>query len=775
MSRLLTKEELDRIYNAIPATPQGEELKKDLAKRLEGRYFQVTAIPQIIGQAEEIAHSSQSLEPRPLTPAEIDRIIAALPKVRSANKEVGSVATKEIRDKVRQQLQRIEITPLGIPELTQALVNKFEGSRIAPGSTIGTTAAEAFGAQITQMTLNTFHSAGSAKNVSAGVSRVRELIRATPNPKYRSCSVFFTRRDLSLEDIIADLRPDIVGLKIADLILDYDIDQKSSLMEEEPFWYGLYRSLIRNDFGQEDQFILRLSLNVDLMYAYKIAPVDIAARIEERGGVIVVYSPLNLGIIDIYALEEVANRSEEALDPRQAEILFLQLTVLPEIGPIRLTGVEGITGLFPVSLPTMSIVSSEIDLHDGKWLLKYNRARLLSSGIGTDTLKRLVTQAGLKVVPSKDYQGIGLVVESIEPPIALINRRVADDDKETNEWEEAERKKGIRFPYRPPTPLGRAAKFYYADTVGSNYKVLLGRDDVDTRYTVSNDVHEIVSTLGIEAARNFLLLELLRVITAEGSYINPRHVSMVVEFMTNQGRVLPITYFGIQRQPIGALALASFERSMNVFKSAASYNKVEPIQSTSTSIYVGQRAPIGTGAIDVLTDKEMVATRQKELEASRPSPEELTQAIEQLEDVMIGGSIVADESIDLNEMFSRASPAIFSPTKEVPSTKIITVGKPAPIQPSPVPVVSNQLVQVQRTVDQTGLPCLPQVEEVMTRRDLPSTSTAELRNRNLRPIPTLQALPTQGIIQPVTPSKSPQRASRRPSSFQQSRSILPRK
>jgi len=228
----------------------------------------------------------------------------------------------------------------------------------------------------------------------------------------------------------------------------------------------------------------------------------------------------------------------------------------------------------------MSIVSSEIDLHDGKWLLKYNRARLLSSGIGIDTLKRLVTQAGLKVVSSKDYEGIGLVVESTEPPIALINRRVADDDKETNEWEEAERKKEVRFPYRPPTPLGRAAKFYYADTVGSNYKALLGRDDVDTRYTVSNDVHEIVSTLGIEAARNFLLLELLRVITAEGSYVNPRHVSMVVEFMTNQGRVLPITYFGIQRQPIGALALASFERSMNVFKSAASYNKVEPIQST---------------------------------------------------------------------------------------------------------------------------------------------------------------------------------------------------
>jgi hypothetical protein len=771
MSRNLTSDELSSILDLIPPTEQGQTLRQELTKRLEGRRFETSTIPRIVAQAKRVAQSLETLEPRPLTPLEIEDIVKALPKVKSADKEAGEMATEEIRDKVRRQLQGIKITPLGIPMLTEELINKFSLSRIAPGSTIGVNAAEAFGAQITQMTLNTFHSAGSSKNVSAGVGRIKEIIRATTNPKFRSCSVFFKNRSLSLEDLIRDVRPEIVGLKIADLLLDYELDNRSSLMEEEPFWYKLYRSLIRSDFGQYDTFLLRIYLSTDLLYAYKLDMAEIAAKIEEGGGVIAVYSPLNLGLIDIYATPEIARESGQLNDPDQATIVFLQTIVLPRIGPIRLTGIEGIDGLFPVSLPVMSVVSSETDLGDDTWLLKYNLTRLHSSGIGKDSLIKLVKEVGLEVVPSDEYDSVGLVVKSTESPISLIGRKIAEDDKETSAWEDSERKKGILFPQRPPTALARAAKFYYADTIGSNYKLLLSREDIDARYTTSNDVHEILDALGIEAARNFLILELLRVITAEGSYINTRHVGIVAEFMTNQGRVVPITYFGIQRQPIGALALASFERAMTVFSSAASYNKVENILSTSTSIYVGKRAPIGTGYVDIIPTQ---ASREETKQIPKPSPQELSRAIEQLDNVILGENIV-DSSIDMEEMLARTAPVMYTPTKERQGTKIISLGRPSPPQIAPLPVVSDQLIEVRQ--QQTTLPCLPKVEEVTINRQLPGPSTSEVQNRNLHPIPTLQTLPTQGFIKPISNGRPPSAPSRpiARGGLSSSRSITPKR
>ena len=68
---------------------------------------------------------------------------------------------------------------------------RFAQSLVNPGEMIGTVAAQSIGEPATQMTLNTFHFAGvSAKNVTLGVPRLKEIINIAKRIKTPSLGVY---------------------------------------------------------------------------------------------------------------------------------------------------------------------------------------------------------------------------------------------------------------------------------------------------------------------------------------------------------------------------------------------------------------------------------------------------------------------------------------------------------------------------------------------------------------------------------------------------------
>ena len=68
---------------------------------------------------------------------------------------------------------------------------------------------------------------------------------------------------------------------------------------------------------------------------------------------------------------------------------------------------------------------------------------------------------------------------------------------------------------------------------------------------------EIYNLLGIEAARNILINEIIGV--TEGHYINNRHVELLCEYMTHKGELYSINRGGINKSDNGPLAKSSFE------------------------------------------------------------------------------------------------------------------------------------------------------------------------------------------------------------------------
>ena len=76
-------------------------------------------------------------------------------------------------------------------ELMRDIRFRYIKSLVHAGEMVGALAAQSIGEPTTQLTLNTFHSAGTAKaNATSGVPRIEELLGASPNPKRPSNTVY---------------------------------------------------------------------------------------------------------------------------------------------------------------------------------------------------------------------------------------------------------------------------------------------------------------------------------------------------------------------------------------------------------------------------------------------------------------------------------------------------------------------------------------------------------------------------------------------------------
>jgi DNA-directed RNA polymerase beta' subunit len=143
---------------------------------------------------------------------------------------------------------------------------------------------------------------------------------------------------------------------------------------------------------------------------------------------------------------------------------------------------------------------------------------------------------------------------------------------------------------------------WYVETEGSNLKKVLGCDFVDSVRTFSNNMWEIYTTLGIEAARNFLIDEFTRVVSSDGTFINDSHVILLVDIMTYSGTISSISRYGLKKEKCGPLAKASFEESLDNFIKAGVNGEIENIRGVSASVMLGKIPKIGSGLCDILVD-----------------------------------------------------------------------------------------------------------------------------------------------------------------------------
>jgi DNA-directed RNA polymerase subunit beta' len=200
----------------------------------------------------------------------------------------------------------------------------------------------------------------------------------------------------------------------------------------------------------------------------------------------------------------------------------------------------------------------------------------------------------------------------------------------------------------------------------------------------SKNPHEILSILGVEAVREYLVIEIQRVYRSQGVSINDKHIEVIVRQMLRRVRITssgdtellpgqlvdsidleemnqeiiaqggepavaePIL-LGITKAALNTdsfLSAASFQHTISVLASAAIEGKVDELRGLKESVIIGKLIPAGTG---FRTDEDGRA--QQEMVPAGEGHEELaeidTALLEEFGDELFAGGLTTDLSVDL--------------------------------------------------------------------------------------------------------------------------------
>jgi DNA-directed RNA polymerase subunit A" len=158
---------------------------------------------------------------------------------------------------------------------------------------------------------------------------------------------------------------------------------------------------------------------------------------------------------------------------------------------------------------------------------------------------------------------------------------------------------GIKDVYQV-LPVRRGEEFIII-TAGSNLKAAFENEYVDSSRTITNNVCEIASFLGIEAARQAIINEVFKVIDNQGLNIDKRHMMLVADMMCNSGIIKGVTRYGVVSEKSSVLAKASFETPIKHVISAALIGEQDRLNSVVENVMLNQAVPVGTGLPGLIT------------------------------------------------------------------------------------------------------------------------------------------------------------------------------
>jgi DNA-directed RNA polymerase II subunit RPB1 len=422
--------------------------------------------------------------------------------------------------------------------LLETIVLKYKQAIVHPGEMVGIIAGHSCGEPVTQLTLNTFHLAGSSSksNVTRGVPRIEEILRLTKNPKNPSLTVHMKALDEQNPDRSVDYANMMEYTKLINMVksiqISFDPNEHASFIEED-------RVLIEQFYEFEN--VMRECMNKDV--------VDDADKNAKKSKWIIrmemdpeALLNKNITMDDIHFAIKNSSYGESI------DCVFSDFNEDKLVFRIRLTNEDA-------KKKKVAGVANTLDQSDEIYQLKNFQDAILHNIVlrGVNHIE--------KVTPRK-----------------LKNMVVLEDGKYIRK------------------------DVWVLDTTGSNMLNVLGLDYIDYKRTYSNDIREVFDVLGIEAARQTIYNEFFDVMEFSDAYINFHHLSLLCDRMTMTKDLVPIFRSGILNDDIGPIAKATFEVHTEVLLDAARHADFDHMRGVSSSVMCGQYGNYGTGAFSLVLD-----------------------------------------------------------------------------------------------------------------------------------------------------------------------------
>lgn len=151
---------------------------------------------------------------------------------------------------------------------------------------------------------------------------------------------------------------------------------------------------------------------------------------------------------------------------------------------------------------------------------------------------------------------------------------------------------------------GKGKNEYKIISDGSNFMQLLRVPGIDPKLSSTTHIHEIQYSFGIEAARNAILDEAIKVMSGQGLDLDKRHVMLVADLMTWDGSIRQIGRHGISGESSSILVRAAFEVTVKHLLEASISGEADELEGIIENVMVGQEIALGTGIIDLTINPE---------------------------------------------------------------------------------------------------------------------------------------------------------------------------
>lgn len=550
---------------------------------------------------------------RSLTEQEIEDILSVIPLPPCPFKEIAEYMRESMIKVKRRQLEGKKMYTEAIPELKAIILNNFYRSLTVPKDPVGLSAGSALGSESTQMTLNTFHVAGSAQTVSSGVDTLKQIAN---NPKKRGrerTTIHFNDYNMSRDEVSEEINK-LKGVKINELLRPGMIIQ-SKILETPSWWYEHFFDIVGVVSSLKKKEYYRLEFSTFLLYQHSITLEDIVSMLKESiHHVKIIWSPEHLGIIDIFINEddvqadfvsEMSNHAE-GHSKKDMTMLYFKESINPSLNQVAtMNGVQGLTYIKVMEKKVMSYAFESSQKEEGVWVMYFDTIKMFVDGVPTEKILKLLEVCGVTIIDYKDEPGLlEFTVKSEQEPIKSINAQVKESDDLLDEQRSLQNKTGEYDLSLKDNDIYRASIYVFAESNTKDLTAVLSHPSVNIDRTICWNANVVLRTLGIEAAYNVIVRDMYDVIINNGANLGVQHIFLVARAMTYTGNITGITSRGALSQKRGAYANAAFELPIDMFINAATYGHVDKIKAISACIYMGSKCGVGTGGVRIVKNKK---------------------------------------------------------------------------------------------------------------------------------------------------------------------------
>ena len=473
-------------------------------------------------------------------------------------------------------------------EFDSLVAAKFTSALVDPGEAVGAIAAQSIGEPSTQMTLNTFHLAGAGANVTLGIPRLREIIM-TASRELKTPTMSVPLHKEVTEKEATKLTRSFTKLTLNELIAaQRGVTTKETLMRgDDGSWQRAYFVTLKLHPAERIKTAFGLSLeDIAKVVAKNFIPgLSYQMKLELRRSSSDYDGDINIEGGNSSTFEGSGKKVSE--ETKNAESMFEDDDV-DDVDEV-MNEEDGVK-----ASRTQSDNYDEDDENDGE--KNHNNDDTNDSqddatddGVVTETsfmgdsIKINAKENSIEIQPlrvdpsSRPLLMIGLVEKAAAKTLVRSKKNI--DQAFVNEEEEGR---------------GRCLQ-----TAGINFTEMWKLDKVDHSRLMSNDIWAVRCSYGVEAARNTIVNQIRSVFGVYGIEVDPRHLSLIADYMTFGGNYTPMNRTGM-RETSSPFLQMSFETTAQFLTQAALTGGSDYMNSPSANIVAGRPIRHGTGSFSLL-------------------------------------------------------------------------------------------------------------------------------------------------------------------------------